>query len=366
MAFLFANNVNTTLAAAATSTQTTLSLTSTVGIPTTIPSGDYFAMTLNDAATRSIFEIVYVTAISGANVTCLRGQEGTGANAWSVGDYVYASNTAGILSSFANESGNSGIAFNVLTATTSTQAVTRGQLQNQTLALSPTTVNASGQVSGTAFNIASAFGIFNSSGNYTISLGANQYIYGPSGGNGALNYNATAHFFNTNITVNGGAGSVGAYGIFCSANNSGIALNSNSTNSVNYANNAYIVHNAANGTYGNEVVNYSQFDQPIGAATQALGNNNTVSATVSFSVPGPGLLIASGSRNNSSSTGVANSVTLYINGNNVGAENSSSSATIFGILGTTGGTVSAELTASLSIPFTARVSLAWIPFGLIT
>ena len=401
MAFLFANNVNTTLAAAATSTQATLSLTSTVGIPTTIPSGDYFAMTLNDAATRSVFEVVYVTAVSGSNVTVLRGQEGTGANAWSVGDYIYASNTAGILSSFANQSGNSGIAFNVLTATTSTQAVTLGQLQNNTLALSPTTVNASGQVSGanatsaqnyvtlgqlqnqtlalspttvdasgtvsaTEFYIAAGFALYNNSGNYTVGLGASQYISGPSGGSGALTYNATGHFFNTNITVNGGAGSVGAYGIFCSANNSGIVFNSNTTVSVNSANSAYVPHNAANGTSGNEVVNYGQFDEPISATALASGNDNTVSATASFSAPGPGLLIASGSRNNSSSTGVSNTVTLYINGTNVSTENSSSSATIFGTATTSGGTVSAEITAALSIPFSARVSLTWIPFGLIT
>lgn len=302
MAFVFANNVKTTLAAAATSTQTTLTLSSSANLPSAIPSGSYFALTLNDAATGTVFEIVYVTAISGATVTCLRGQEGTGANAWSVGDYVYASNTAGILSSFANESGNSGIAFNVLTATTSTQAVTLGQLQNQTLALnpttvsasgtvsganaasaqnyvtlgqlqnqtlalSPTTVDASGTVSGTAFSIASAFGIYNNSGNYTIGLGASQYISGPSGGSGALTYNATGHFFNTNITVNGGAGSVGAYGIFCSANNSGIVFNSNSTNSVNYAISAYVPHNAANGTSGNEVVNYGQFTRTISGQT---------------------------------------------------------------------------------------------------
>jgi len=267
MEFVFANNVKTTLAAAATSTQTTLTLSSSANLPSAIPSGSYFALTLNDAATGTVFEIVYVTAISGANVTCLRGQEGTGANAWSVGDYVYASNTAGILSSFANESGNSGIAFKVLTATTSTQAVPLGQLQNQTLALSPTTVNASGAVSGTAFYIDPSFGLYNYGTNSAVGLGANQYISGLSAGNGALTYNATGHFFNTNITIYGGAGSVNGYGIFSSANNSSIVCNSNSTASLNYANNAYVPHNAANGTSGNEVVNYGQFTRTISGQT---------------------------------------------------------------------------------------------------
>ena len=119
MAFLFANNINTTLAAAATSTQTTLSLTSTVGIPTTIPSGDYFAMTLNDAATRSVFEVVYVTAIIGSNVTVVRGQEGTTANSWLVGDYIYGALTAGELLAFANVAGSSTQPFAVAPASAS-------------------------------------------------------------------------------------------------------------------------------------------------------------------------------------------------------------------------------------------------------
>lgn len=119
MAFLFANNINTTLAAAATSTQTTLSLTSTVGIPTTIPSGDYFAMTLNDAATRSVFEVVYVTAISGSNVTIVRGQEGTSANSWLAGDYIYGALTAGELLAFANVAGSSTQPFAVAPASAS-------------------------------------------------------------------------------------------------------------------------------------------------------------------------------------------------------------------------------------------------------
>lgn len=119
MAFLFANNINTTLAAAATSTQTTLSLTSTVGIPTTIPSGDYFAMTLNDAATRSVFEVVYVTAIIGSNVTVVRGQEGTTANSWLAGDYIYGALTAGELLAFANVAGSSTQPFAVAPASAS-------------------------------------------------------------------------------------------------------------------------------------------------------------------------------------------------------------------------------------------------------
>lgn len=117
--FTFANNVNTTLAVAATSSSSTLTLASTSHLPSSIPSGSYLALTLNDAATRSVFEIVYATSVSGATVTVLRGQEGTTANNWQVGDYIYASNTAGILSSFAPVEGSASNPFAVASASSS-------------------------------------------------------------------------------------------------------------------------------------------------------------------------------------------------------------------------------------------------------
>lgn len=98
--FVFANNVQTTLAAAiTTSTQTVIQVTSSANIPA-IPSGYVWAVTLNDAATQTIFEIVYVTSVSGANLTVLRGQESTTARTWGVNDLVYACATAGTLQSF--------------------------------------------------------------------------------------------------------------------------------------------------------------------------------------------------------------------------------------------------------------------------
>ena len=103
--FVFANNVQTTLAAAITSpTQTTIELSSTDNLPT-IPAGFVWALTLNDAATQSFFEIVYVTSISGANLTVLRGQENTTARTWNVSDLAYACATAGVFASFLNSGG---------------------------------------------------------------------------------------------------------------------------------------------------------------------------------------------------------------------------------------------------------------------
>lgn len=99
--FKFANNVSTTLASAITTTsQTTIVLASSANLPT-LTGGAVMALTLNDAATGLVFEIVYVTAITGATLTVVRGQEGTAATTWLVNDIAYATDTAGTLANFA-------------------------------------------------------------------------------------------------------------------------------------------------------------------------------------------------------------------------------------------------------------------------
>lgn len=99
--FVFSNNVSTTLAVAANSTTTTLTLTSNANFPV-IPPGYYWPVTLNDEATQTVYEIVYVISTAGNNLTVLRGQEGTTAVAWNVGDYAFSAATAGALESFAS------------------------------------------------------------------------------------------------------------------------------------------------------------------------------------------------------------------------------------------------------------------------
>ncbi|WP_369065318.1 gp53-like domain-containing protein [Burkholderia gladioli] len=94
--FTFANNVNTTLAGAITSTATSLTLSSAAHLPTSIPAGQALVITLNDLATRQQFEVIYATAISGATLSgLLRGQEGTAAQAWSTNDYAWSGPTSG-------------------------------------------------------------------------------------------------------------------------------------------------------------------------------------------------------------------------------------------------------------------------------
>lgn len=94
--FVFANNINTTLASAASSSSTTLTLASATGLPS-LSAGQIMPLTLNDASTGLVYEIVYVTAISGVTLTVTRAQEGTGAQNWSIGDYAFAAITAGPL-----------------------------------------------------------------------------------------------------------------------------------------------------------------------------------------------------------------------------------------------------------------------------
>jgi hypothetical protein len=94
--FVVANNINTQLASAAPSTATTLTLASSANLPTLNTAiGQMMPLTLNDAATGTFYETVYVTAISGVTLTVLRAQEGTGALNWNLGDYAFCAPTAG-------------------------------------------------------------------------------------------------------------------------------------------------------------------------------------------------------------------------------------------------------------------------------
>lgn len=100
--FVFANNVSTTITSAIGALSTTIVLASSANFPA-IPAGFVWAVTLNDAATGTFYEVVYATSVSGNVLTVLRGQEGTTARAWNVNDFAFAADTAGILSSFATQ-----------------------------------------------------------------------------------------------------------------------------------------------------------------------------------------------------------------------------------------------------------------------
>lgn len=98
--FTFANNINTTLASPVSTSSTSITLASTANLPASIPAGEVLVVTLNDAATRQNFEIVYATARTGATLTVERAHEGTASLAWLTGDYAYSPPTAGQQESF--------------------------------------------------------------------------------------------------------------------------------------------------------------------------------------------------------------------------------------------------------------------------
>lgn len=85
MAIKFANNATTTLASGIVSTDTSITVAGSAGgLFPSAGSGDYFYATINNSAND--IEIVKVTARSGDVMTVLRGQDGTVALNWIVGD----------------------------------------------------------------------------------------------------------------------------------------------------------------------------------------------------------------------------------------------------------------------------------------
>ena len=100
LTLLAANNAQTTIAAAINASATTVSLATGTGtlFPAPVTGASYFKLTLIDAATEQLTEIVHVTARSGDALTILRGQEGTTARAWSANDIAANMMTAGSLS----------------------------------------------------------------------------------------------------------------------------------------------------------------------------------------------------------------------------------------------------------------------------
>jgi len=99
---IFANNATSNLVAAISNSSTALQLTPNTGMLFPSPtSGQYFILTMTDAATGLIHEIMYGTAKSSDTITVVRGQENTTARAWLVGDYVSCYPTAGTQATFA-------------------------------------------------------------------------------------------------------------------------------------------------------------------------------------------------------------------------------------------------------------------------
>ena len=93
--FTYVNFYETTLSAALSSTATTMNVSTASGLPSSLASGEIIPIVLTSASNNTVHEIVYVTAISGTTLTITRGEEGTSALSWSIGDYVACGTTAG-------------------------------------------------------------------------------------------------------------------------------------------------------------------------------------------------------------------------------------------------------------------------------
>lgn len=97
---LAANNAQSVLAAGISASATTMTLNTGTGalFPAPVSGASFFKLTLIDAATGQISEIVHVTARTEDTLTIVRAQEGTLARAWSVNDIAANMMTAGTLS----------------------------------------------------------------------------------------------------------------------------------------------------------------------------------------------------------------------------------------------------------------------------
>ena len=100
LSLLAANNAQTVLAAGISSTATFLTVSTGTGtlFPSPVAGTSFFKLTIIDAATGSLTEIVHVTARAGDVFTIQRAQEGTTARAWSANDIAANMMTAGTLS----------------------------------------------------------------------------------------------------------------------------------------------------------------------------------------------------------------------------------------------------------------------------
>ena len=101
MAILWSNNASTTVAGSITPASTTVALAAGTGAEFPNPTGgDYFVATFYDQATKTINEIVHVTARVGDTCTIVRAQEGTTAQSWTAADIFANLVTAGTLANF--------------------------------------------------------------------------------------------------------------------------------------------------------------------------------------------------------------------------------------------------------------------------
>jgi hypothetical protein len=131
---------------------------------------------------------------------------------------------------------------------------------------------------------------------------------------------------------------------------------------VNNTDGSYVPVLCLPSTNANSAVTLGQMLRPMAAQAYAGGNDSSTSVTVSFTAPGPGVLLAWGSRNVAIANAAAGDyVALYINGAEVATDDTQTSTSHFGWQATGGGTVTAEYSGQYGYSFSLWVMLVYIP-----
>lgn len=207
LTLLSANNASTVLSAGISASATTLTVNTGTGglFPSPVSGKSFFKLTLIDAATGTLTEIVHVTARTGDTMTIVRGQEGTTNRLWSANDIAANMMTAGTLDLFAQSGSLGGAA--LLNVGTTAGTVAAGNDSRITGALQK-----SANLSDLA-NVATAranlgvsphgFSRFTSSGSFTVPDGVTQiFVSGCAAGGGGGSSLAT----NSSSFLTGGSG----------------------------------------------------------------------------------------------------------------------------------------------------------------
>ena len=202
---LAANNAQAVLSAGISSSATTLTVNTGAGalFPAPVSGTSFYKLTLVDAATGQLTEVLHVTARSGDTMTVLRAQEGTTARAWSANDIAANMMTSGTLSFFAqNESPT-------FTGTPLAPTPTTGDSTTK-LATTAFVANSIAANTGRLINIQ----VFTSSGTYTPTTGTKKIrvrLVGGGAGGGSAASNTSANW--VSLGSGGGAGTYGETGL---------------------------------------------------------------------------------------------------------------------------------------------------------
>lgn len=99
--FLFTDNARSTLGQTIGPSNGQIVLASGGGALFPSPAANQlFTLTLNDRATGTVYETCYCTGRAGDVLTVARGQEGTAAQSWSIGDNAFCGPTSGTMANF--------------------------------------------------------------------------------------------------------------------------------------------------------------------------------------------------------------------------------------------------------------------------